>query len=490
MKLYLEGNDYKYAAEQILLTLFPAERPEYPEGEPEGDSLAVITMSAGERRVTARTRLFYAGKTAVGISHVEKSALTGPLAEDREKQKILKLSFYNAAVKLLGSRPPWGALTGVRPVTIMTGMLEKGVTRSAAVSRMERLYRVSPGRARLCADTAEASLKIQSAIGERDVGLYVGIPFCPTRCAYCSFVSSDVAKTMKLIAPYLEALKKEITAVGDLIAARGARITALYIGGGTPTTLTASQLADLIAHLRKNLDLSALSEFSVEAGRPDTVTPDKLKALADGGVRRISINPQTTSDDVLRAIGRRHTADDFRKAWAMARQYFPGAINADLIAGLPLDTPETFEKSLRELIALDAENITVHTLALKKGSKITLGGVPVPSGDEVGAMLDFALDNLTAAGYAPYYLYRQKFISGGFENVGWAKPGYECLYNVMIMDEAAPVIGAGAGATSKFTNRATGAIERVTNKKYPQEYIAAIDEICDKKRSSAPLLLP
>jgi len=490
MKLYLYGNDYKYAAEQILLTLFPAERPEYPEGEPEGDDRAEITFTEGKNRVTARTRIFYGGKTAAGYSHADKSAMADPLGEDREQQKILKLSFYNAAVKLLGSEPPWGALTGVRPVTIMTGMLENGFSRSDAVKRMERLYRVSSSRARLCADTAEASIKIQSAIGPRDVGLYVGIPFCPTRCAYCSFVSSDVAKTMKLVEPYLEALKAEITAIGRLLEGRGARVTALYIGGGTPTTLTAPQLEGLISHIRKSLDLSHLSEFSVEAGRPDTVTPDKLKVLKDGGVHRISINPQTLSDEVLSAIGRRHTADDFRRAWAMAREYFPGAINADLIAGLPRDTAESFAASLDELITLDAENITVHTLALKKGSKITLGGVPVPSGEEVGAMLDYALDRLTAAGYAPYYLYRQKFISGGFENVGWAKPGQECLYNVMIMDEAAPVIGAGAGATSKFTDRSTGAIERITNKKYPQEYISAIGEIRDKKLSAGPMLFP
>ena len=481
MKLYFFGHDYKYAAEQILLTMFPSERPEYPSGKPEGDRME-IRLSRGAQYITATCALHRGDSVWHGRAAVRASALDGALLTDRYCQRLIKNAVYRAALASGVHRPAWGALTGVRPGKLMTPLLKSGMSGEAAVREFEEKYDVSPERAALCLETSRVTLAAEASLAPEDVCLYIGIPFCPTRCAYCSFVSQSVEKSMKLIEPFLSALFMEIRATAAEVRALGLRVVSIYMGGGTPTTLSAPQLDALCALLAEEFDLSALREYTVEAGRPDTITEDKLAVLHRHRVDRISVNPQTMSDAVLDVIGRRHTAADIVDALAKVRRAGSFDVNMDLIAGLPSDTPEGFAETLTRVLALEPENITVHTLSLKKGSRITLEGAALPTAAEVGAMLDTAHAALTAAGYSPYYLYRQKFMSGGFENVGWAKSGRTNLYNICIMEELCSILAMGGGGSTKLIALGGGRNIRLVAPKYPLEYINGIDKTCEDKQ--------
>ena len=488
MRLYLYGHDYKYAAEQILLTLFPAERPEYPAGKPEGDRLE-IRLSRGERFTTASCRLHIGGKRAVGRAAVKNDALSGDLIRDRYCQRLIKNAVYRAARSYGIERPAWGALTGVRPGKLLCGILASGISEDEALRRFTDDYDVTEERARLCMDTARETMKAAASLDKRDVCLYVGIPFCPTRCAYCSFVSQSVEKSMKLIEPFMQALLMDISATAAEVRSLGLRVVSVYMGGGTPTTLSPAQLETLCTALETGFNLSALREYTVEAGRPDTITAEKLRVLRAHGVDRVSVNPQTMSDGVLAAIGRRHTAADVETALEKVRETGGFAVNMDLIAGLPTDTVEGFRDTVERVLALAPENVTVHTLSLKKGSRITLEGAQLPTGAEVSAMLDIARERLASAGYSPYYLYRQKFMSGGFENVGWAKDGYVNLYNICIMEELCSIIAMGGGGSTKLVCSGEGRNIRIMEPKYPQEYIGGIDRICAGKKKISEFYL-
>ena len=312
-------------------------------------------------------------------------------------------------------------------------------------------------------------IRAAAELEPNDISLYVGIPFCPTRCAYCSFVAQSVEKSFSLVEPYLEALFDEITAAGQLVRELGLNVKSFYMGGGTPTTLTADQMDRLLTKLEQNFDFGGLAELTIEAGRPDTIDEEKLRVLRAHNTTRVSINPQTMEDNVLAAIGRRHTADDIRRAMEQVRAANFPHVNMDLIAGLPEDTPEGFARSLDEVISMGADNITVHTLSLKKGSRIMLEGSRIPGADEVAQMLDYADPTLRKHGFAPYYLYRQKYMSGSFENVGWTKPGGTGLYNIYIMEELHSILSLGAGGSTKMVGG--GQIRRAFNAKYPREYI-------------------
>ena len=479
MKLYLTGHEYRYAVEQILLMMFPSERPEYPD-EPTNGDRAEIGLFRGEHRATAVCRLYLGGKCSAGRAAVSEAALTDKLVTDRLLQRIIKLSFYRAALSSGLPRPVWGALTGIRPGKIVSSYLESGMSDRAAASRLCREYDASPQRAELCLHSAHAGLAAKKSLAKNDICLYIGIPFCPTRCAYCSFVSQSVEKSIKLIPPFLDALALEIDATAKAVRELGLRVVSIYMGGGTPTTLSAGQLDALCTHIESAFDLSALREYTVEAGRPDTITEDKLLVLRAHGVGRLSVNPQSMRDEVLRIIGRRHSAQNIVEALEKVRSVGGFAVNMDLIAGLPGDDPDGFALTMADVLALAPENITVHTLSLKKGSRITLEGTPIPDGAAVSVMLDTAMESLRGSGYRPYYLYRQKFMSGGFENVGWTKPGYDNLYNICIMEELCSIISMGGGASTKLVT-GTGRLERVFAPKYPQEYIAGIERVCADK---------
>ena len=468
MKLLFEGHDYRYAVEQSLLAFFPEERPVY---EGEDPNTARVELSVAGGTASAVTELSVDGKTAQGTAQTDISPAADEYAEERLKQRAVKLSFFEAARALTGITPAWGALTGIRPAKLAAGLLEEGKSEAEADSILRDTYFVSESRRKLCLPCAKAGLEAKRELQKNEISLYVGIPFCPTRCAYCSFVSNSVEKSLHLVEPYLSALFAEIDAAAEMVRDLGLRVRSFYMGGGTPTTLSADQMDRLLGRLAERFGLSGLVESTVEAGRPDTITAEKLAVLREHGVTRVSVNPQSMEDRVLAAIGRRHTAGDVRAAMELvARRGFPH-VNMDLIAGLPEDTPDGFRRTLEEVAGFGADNVTIHTLSLKKGSRITLEGARLPPVEEVGAMLDHADAFLRRAGFAPYYLYRQKYMSGSFENVGWCRPGGTGWYNIYIMEELHTILSLGAGGSTKMVDPSRGRIERVFNAKYPQEYI-------------------
>lgn len=472
MRLYFRGHDCRYAAEQSLLMLFPGEKPEYPEGSPSGERCE-LRVSRGAKYTVCTALLVRSGAAFRGRAQAENPDPADEYALRGCENQLVKLAFYRAALASGLPKPEWGSLSGVRPAKLMDGYLREGLSPRAAKGRFMREYFVSGSRAQLCLDAALAAQEAARSLDERDVCLYVGIPFCPTRCAYCSFVSQSVEKSMKLMEPFLDALLLDIRATAAETRRAGLRPVALYMGGGTPTTLSAAQLDRLCAALEREFDLSALREYTVEAGRPDTITAEKLRVLRAHGVGRVSVNPQTMSDSVLEAIGRRHTAQDIVDALALVRECGGFEVNMDLIAGLPTDTAGGFSRTLDAVLSLAPENVTVHTLSLKRGSGLTLAGRPLPEAGEVRAMLDEAMERLAGSGYAPYYLYRQKNMAGGFENVGWTKPGSENLYNICIMEELCSILAMGAGGSTKLVADGGKRIKRFIAPKYPQEYINA-----------------
>ncbi|MCC8100541.1 MAG: coproporphyrinogen dehydrogenase HemZ [Clostridiales bacterium] len=483
MKLYLTGHAYRYAVEQILMVLFPGEKPEYPDAPPEErERFCTSALEYGSDAVTASAQIGWDGTSAAGESRCPLPLPEEKLERDRLLQRILKQAIYKAAVEILGAEPPWGALSGIRPAKLASKALEQGSTEEETRKLFREVYFVSPSRTELALDAARAGLAAKESLRPDEVSLYIGIPFCPSRCVYCSFVSADVKRAMKLMEPFVAALHQEIDCAAGLLREAGLHLRTVYMGGGTPTTLSAGQLDGILAHLQDAFDLSRLTELTVEAGRPDTITPEKLTVLRRRGVTRVSVNPQSMEDNVLQAMGRAHTAADILTAYQIVRDAGIPAVNMDLIAGLPEDTVEGFQSTLNQVLALDPENITVHTLALKKGSRLMLEQHRLPSGEETAAMLDYAWSALRQAGQVPYYLYRQKYMSGALENIGWCKPGYEGLYNICIMEELHTILALGAGGSTKLTDPATGRIVRITNPKYPKEYIERIDQICTEKR--------
>lgn len=493
MKLYLKEDNYpwqperyRYAAEQMMLTLFPGEKPEYPEEFPhtlEGESSAVLfTLRREGEQAVLTAQAAWKGALKTACSSFPAVELDAPHeAVYHAVQHALKLAFYQAGTALLGAEPPWGALTGVRPVKLPTRALKRGDTPDQAREELEQEYRVAPIRAQLALDCAQASLATERTLAPNQVSLYLGVPFCPTRCAYCSFVSADVSRTLKLVEPYLEAVFREIDVTSRVLERAGLTVRSMYVGGGTPTTLTASQMDRLLSHCEQTLPLEGCTEYTVEAGRPDTITREKLEVLARHSIGRISINPQTLEDHVLVAIGRKHLSEDIRQAYHMAREVGFRCINMDLIAGLPMDSLDGFLRSLNGVLEMGPENITIHTLALKKGSSLMERRGALPGGDEVAQMLDASLDRLRGEGYAPYYLYRQKYMSGSLENVGWSKPGAQSLYNIIMMEELQTVVSIGGGGVTKLVDTQTGKIVRLPNPKYPHDYLAAFEKVLAQK---------
>ena len=472
MDLTLVGHDDRYAVEQLQMALFGADTPGKAVSQLHRAPLwltAVTTITADGKTVTARRRLKVSEETV------------------RLRRQMLQQCYYEAAIQLLPSLPAWGALAGVRPTKITTKHLLEGGTRKSADTLLKNTYFVTPQRRQLALDCSEATVRAASMLRDNDVSLYVGIPFCPTRCAYCSFVSRTVGKRTDLLQPYLQALLKEITATGKLLESSGKRVRTLYIGGGTPTTLSTEQMILLLDTLRDQLDLSECVEFTVEGGRPDTLSPEKLLAIREHGADRMSINPQTMIDSVLTACGRPHTAAHVADAYRWAREAGFENINMDLIAGLPTDGYDGFCRSLDQVAALDPANITVHTLALKKGADLFDRRENLSPAEEVTRMVDYANGLLPTLGYRPYYLYRQKYMSGSFENVGWSKPGTDCLYNIYMMEELHTIISLGGGGMNKV-NLPDGTLQRFHNPKFPEQYIEMIDDVLRQKEELFRLL--
>ena len=465
MKLTLIGHDDLYAVEQLQMSLFGNNAP----GE------AVSTLVRSGTYTTAVTAIEYNGQTARATRRFRTADETVRL-----RRQKLQQSYYAAAVKLLPEAPPWGALSGVRPTKITTKHLLEGGTPASADRLLRDTYYVTPERRQLALDCSASTVRAASLLNEKDVSLYVGIPFCPTRCIYCSFVSRTIGRRSDLLEPYLQALLKEIKITGRLLANSGRKVRTIYIGGGTPSSLSTPQMITLLDAIRESFDLSGLLEFTVEGGRPDTLDQEKLNAIRAHGADRMSINPQTMEDSVLAACRRPHSGADVLRSFRQAEEAGFTAINMDLIAGLPTDTFEGFRRSLDATIALNPANITVHTLALKKGADLFEERFGLPTAEMVAQMVDYANKTLRNAGYKPYYLYRQKYMSGSFENVGWSRDGMDSLYNIYMMEEVHTILSLGGGGMNKV-NFPDGSLQRFHNPKFPEQYIEQIDTVLQQK---------
>ena len=383
---------------------------------------------------------------------------------------------------------PWGRLTGIRPVKRANVFLSQGHSPEEAEELFHREFGADRARSKRAVEIAMRENKLLSQAYPDGIGLYIGIPFCPSRCVYCSFISFSVEKSAQLMEPYLTALEQEIKAGAEIVKNLGKRVETVYIGGGTPTTLSADQLNRLLEVLHQEFDLSHIREFTVEAGRPDTVSADKLWVMKQWGVTRISLNPQSMNQEILDKIGRRHSPEELISAFHLARERGFSHINMDVIAGLPDETYPQFCYTLEELFKLAPEGITVHTMSLKRAAVLTknVEQYDLTAQETVGKMLDFAWEQLADREYHPYYLYRQKNILGGFENTGFSKPGKECLYNIYIMEETQSVLSLGAGGSTKIVDG--DRIERIFNVKEPTEYINRIDEMIKRKQEIYTIL--
>ena len=408
---------------------------------------------------------------------------SSPLRETKfDTKNDLKRNIYINLLKLGNKELPWGTLTGIRPTKIVMEMLENDMSLEDIKKHLKEVYLVSDKRIKLCTDTAKNEFNILKKIDYKDgYSLYIGIPFCPTRCLYCSFTSYSIAQWKKDTDTYVEALCKELLAVSKMY--KGKKLQTVYMGGGTPTSLEGYQLSKILNVVKKNFDLSNLLELTVEAGRPDSITREKLEALKEVGVDRISINPQTMQQKTLDLIGRYHTIEDIFESYKMARDVGFENINMDFIIGLNGETLEDVIDSFTKVKSFAPESITIHSLALKRAARLnTENKREIMDNDLILSMINTATDTCADLGLEPYYLYRQKNMAGNLENIGFSKPGKECLYNILIMEEKQTIIACGAGTSSKIVF-GDGRIERIENVKDPKLYIERLDEMIMRKES-------
>ena len=416
---------------------------------------------------------------------LERPAIRGtPVEVKRLRKRQVKQALYDLLKELTGTRPPWGSLTGIRPTRLLYEAMEAGLSLEGAVRYVQTDYDVSPDRAALLGEIAEMQAGIREAPADR-FDLYIGIPFCRTRCSYCSFSAGEIGDGRR-VAPYVDALLREIGLCRELMDQAGMTLRAGYVGGGTPTAIPCADLERILIAAQSAFPTAV--EWTVEAGRPDTIDEEKLRMLRDRGIGRISVNPQTFNDETLRRIGRAHTGAETLEAFALARRLGFDDINMDLIAALPGETVEDFRHTLDVVEGLRPESVTVHSLAIKRSSKLheqltVAGGHTQTHAEGAAEMIAAARQRLTGQGYRPYYLYRQKYMAGNLENVGYALPGKACLYNIGNMEETVSVLALGAGAISKWLFDRTLRIERAPNVRNIDEYIARVDEMAARKRA-------
>jgi len=482
MTIFIKGHDFRVELERVCRLFYPDERIRFVEENESHDPLhARIILDTGcePERVYASLSM----PMAEGSREYHAQRVMQPDMEETDRNLVLADALFAVLTEGTGYTPPWGMLTGVRPVKLLH-MLQDTIGAEAAEERLVKVYHCTPEKYRLCAQTMRYEQPILDASDEKSFSLYISIPFCPTRCSYCSFVSQSIEKAGKLMTDYVPLLIREIEATADVAKQLGLRLETVYMGGGTPTTLSAQQMSDVLGAVNRCFDMSCVREFTVEAGRPDTVTTDKLMAIKNAGVHRISINPQTLSDRILENIGRRHTSAQVYEAMELARKCGFDDINMDLIAGLPGDDQETFSATLEGVLSLDPENITVHTLSMKRASNLVTaqGAESDAVGNIAGRMLELCDHRLPAMGYHPYYLYRQTRMVGNLENVGWAKDGHDGLYNVYIMDETHTILAVGAGGVTKLRQPGVNNIQRVYNFKFPYEYNSRFDTLLERKK--------
>lgn len=470
MNLYVKNHNFHFELENLTRLFFPNEK------------ITVIRDFSEPQPPYIYTEVSDKITISVNIGSFNKSETAVKKLTDDDNELISAQLLYKLLCDFTGLTQPWGILTGVRPVKLLRRLAEES-SEEQAVKKFEKDFFVSNEKIALSRETEHNERKILELSKPESFSLYVGIPFCPSRCSYCSFVMASIERAEKLIEPYTKLLCEEIKRTAEIANKLGLRLETVYFGGGTPTTLSAEQLDTVLRTVNKSFDMSTCREFTVEAGRPDTIDIAKLFALKENKVDRISINPQTVNDEVLKTIGRKHTAQQFFDAFELARKCGFDNINTDLIAGLPTDTPESFKNSLDSIVRLNAECITVHTLCMKRASRLTTEGVTLDlqQARDAREMLAYTQNILGQNEYIPYYMYRQSRMVGNLENVGWSKKGFESLYNVYVMDETHTILACGSGGVTKLKRNNPDYLERIFNFKYPYEYIDRFDELIQRK---------
>lgn len=470
MNLYVKNHNFHFELENLTRLFFPNEK------------ITVIRDFSEPQPPYIYTEVSDKITISVNIGSFNKSETAVKKLADDDNELVSAQLLYKLLCDFTGLTQPWGILTGVRPVKLLRRLAEES-SEEQAVKKFEKDFFVSNEKIALSRETEHNERKILELSKPESFSLYVGIPFCPSRCSYCSFVMASIERAEKLIEPYTKLLCEEIKQTAEIASKLGLRLETVYFGGGTPTTLSAEQLDTVLRTVNNSFDMSTCREFTVEAGRPDTIDIAKLFALKENKVDRISINPQTVNDEVLKTIGRKHTAQQFFDAFELARKCGFDNINTDLIAGLPTDTPESFKNSLDSIVRLNAECITVHTLCMKRASRLTTEGVTLDlqQARDAREMLAYTQNILGQNEYIPYYMYRQSRMVGNLENVGWSKKGFESLYNVYVMDETHTILACGSGGVTKLKRNNPDYLERIFNFKYPYEYIDRFDELIQRK---------
>lgn len=470
MNLYVKNHNFHFELENLTRLFFPNEK------------ITVIRDFSEPQPPYIYTEVSDKITISVNIGSFNKSETAVKRLTDDDNELVSAQLLYKLLCDFTGLTQPWGILTGVRPVKLLRRLAEES-SEEQTVKKFEKDFFVSNEKIALSRETEHNERKILELSKPESFSLYVGIPFCPSRCSYCSFVMASIERAEKLIEPYTKLLCEEIKRTAEIANKLGLRLETVYFGGGTPTTLSAEQLDTVLGTVNKSFDMSTCREFTVEAGRPDTIDIAKLFALKENKVDRISINPQTVNDEVLKTIGRKHTAQQFFDAFELARKCGFDNINTDLIAGLPTDTPESFKNSLDSIVRLNAECITVHTLCMKRASRLTTEGVTLDlqQSRDAREMLAYTQNILGQNEYIPYYMYRQSRMVGNLENVGWSKKGFESLYNVYVMDETHTILACGSGGVTKLKRNNPDYLERIFNFKYPYEYIDRFDELIQRK---------
>lgn len=471
LPIILTGNNFKYEIEAITKIFIPAERFDFSHVKTDTEYLDEY-ISAEKDNLNLKVSVKYSGKYEEGFFTAEN--------DEQCEHELCRLLFH-ILKKITGINAPWGIMTGIRPVKKAVELLESGIDENTAKKILAEKYEITQKKLDLAFDTARNQIPILHKIDKKAVSLYISIPFCPTRCSYCSFVSHSINQAFKLIPDYINCLCREIKIISDIIRESNINVDTIYFGGGTPTSVSAEQIEAVMKTVSESFDLKNIREYNFEAGRADTITEEKLRIIKKYGADRISVNPQTFNNEILKKIGRSHTAEDTINVYKTARKIGFSNINMDLIAGLPDETAESFKKSVDTAISLDPESITVHTLTLKRsGSLYESGKDYLLNKYNIEEMVDYSIKNLMEYGYNPYYLYRQKNTVDNLENVGYSKKGFESYYNIYIMDETQTILGAGSSASTKFVTP-DGKISRERNYKFPYEYISRFDELMKRK---------
>lgn len=508
MKVYLSHENLKYDIENLIAIFFKKSQLSFLGSENECE----LALSSGEPCLTVvlkdhiitgsyyeKNHLLDRFEMTLDKSHLNPGLSKGASQNSdqlnfnklsSEEKRLIKRSLYLILEKYHVPMSKWGILVGIRPVKIVHECLDLGMSFESIEKHLLNDYLIHPEKVGLLMEIAQRERPHLYPIDLKTLSIYICIPFCPTRCLYCSFPSNDVRKKGKLMSPYIEKLIEEIRVTAEEIRKMDAYVDCIYIGGGTPTTLSENQLDLLLKGIRDNFDMSLIKEFTIEAGRPDSITDHKLKSIKEAGVDRICVNPQTMNDQTLVQIGRKHTADAIRTMFQKVRALNFSSINMDLIMGLPGESFEDAQRTIDEIITLKPENVTIHTLAVKRASRLNehLEEIELAHDYTVADMMAYADEQLRQNDINPYYMYRQKKMIGHLENVGYATQGHESLYNMRIMEERHTIVALGAGAVSKICYPHENRFERMANFKGVEDYIDRFDQVVVRKRDAFDML--